>query len=113
MEGQRCKREIESALGGYCQICNRLDAKPFHIHHMCYVPNDIIYDNYKVKGEYYVALHPVVMKATWRFRLLCGTCHSLLGSLPKWPAEQTHRMIYVLSTMDEKRYVSPTRYEQL
>ena len=113
MEGQRCKQEIKSALGGRCQICDRLDAKQFHIHHMCYVPDDIIYDNYKVKDEYYMDLHPIVMKEIWRFRLLCGTCHSLLGPLPRWPVEQTHRMINVLSTMDEKRHAYPTRYEQL
>ena len=113
IEGQRCTREIKSVLGGRCQICNRPDAKQFHIHHMCYIPDDIIYGNYKVKYEYYIDLHPVVMKETWRFRLLCGTCHSLLGPLPKWPAEQTHRMIEMLSIMDAKRYIHPIRYEQL
>ena len=113
IEGQRCKREIKSVLGGHCHICNRSDSKQFHIHHMCYIPADIIYDNYKVKYEYYIDLHPVVMKETWRFRLLCGTCHSLLGPLPKWPAEQTHRMIDILSIMDAKRYIHPIRYEQL
>lgn len=113
IEGQRCKREIKSVLGGRCQICNRSDAKQLHIHHMCYIPDDIIYGNYKVKDEYYIDLHPVVMKETWRFRLLCGTCHSLLGPLPKWPAEQTHKMIDMLSSMDAKRYIHPIRYGQL
>ena len=111
--GPKCKQETKSVLGGRCHICHRTDARQFHIHHMCYMPDDVIYDNYKVKNEYYIRLHPVVMRDMWRFRLLCGTCHGLIGQLSTRPVGQRHLMIDILRIMDEKRYVYPTKYEDL
>lgn len=112
-EGSRRKQEIKSILGGRCHICRRTDARQFHIHHMCYMPDDITYDSYKVKSEYYIHLHPVVMRETWRFRLLCGTCHSLIGPLSVWPSGQVQLMIDMLRTMDKKRHMHPSRYNDL
>lgn len=114
-EGARSKQEMELFLGGRCQICHRTNVKQFHIHHMCYMPfpNDIIYDNYAYSDEYHIMLRSVVMSEKWRFRLLCGACHQIIGPLAVWPFRQTNLLNDILHIMDEKRYVYPTNYNDL
>lgn len=112
-ESKRCKQGMASILGGKCHICHRTEMSQTHIHHMCYIPDDIIYENYKNKNEYYIDLYPVVKKEVWRFRLLCGTCHILIGQMSVRPPEQIPLIIDILHTMDEKRHSHPTKYEDL
>ena len=111
-EGQQRRSDILEMLGGRCSICHR-DKDPLHIHHMCYMPDDIIYDNYlKNLPKYYIDLHGVVMREQWRFRLLCGGCHMLVGRMAQH-SEDIDRVRGILKEMDAMRAMHPTEHQTL
>ena len=112
-EGRRRRREIVDMMGGRCDICHRDEVK-LHIHHMCYVPDDIIYDNYlKNRWKYYVDLYDVVVRERWRFRLLCGSCHLVMGAMGRYPLESVSRMLDIVEEMDTMRITHPMEYRAL
>ena len=112
-EGRQRKLEIVEMLGGRCNICQR-DKVKLHIHHMCYVPGDIIYDNYpKNRPKYYVDLYGVVVRERWRFRLLCGSCHMVMGKMERHPPGDVGRMLDIVAKMDAMRATHPTEHRAL
>ena len=112
-EGPRRKAEIVRMLGGRCGICHR-DEVMLHIHHMCYVPDDVIYDNYsKNRWKYYIDLHGVVVREQRRFRLLCGSCHMVMGWMEKYPPENVGQMLGIVKEMSAMRAMHPTEHDAL
>ncbi len=112
-KGQQRRLEIVEMLGGRCNICQR-DKIKLHIHHMCYVPGDIIYDNYpKNRPKYYVDLYDVIVREQWRFRLLCGSCHMIMGKMEQYPHEDVDRMLDIVEEMDAMRATHPTEHRTL
>ncbi len=112
VEGRKSRQRMISFLGGRCQICSRAHLRQYHIHHMCYMASgDIVRGDYVNRHEYYVMLHQAVMREKWRFRLLCGTCHSLIGPLSTWLPGQVNALTDILRVMDEKKHEHPTRYD--
>lgn len=112
-EGRQRKLEIVEMLGGRCNICRR-DKVLLHIHHMCYVPDDIIYDNYpKNRPEYYIDLYDVVVRERWRFRLLCGSCHMVMGKMERHLPGNVGRMLDIVEEMDAMRATHPTKHRAL
>ena len=112
VEGQRRRSEIVEMLGGRCSICRR-DKVTLHIHHMCYMPDDVIYDNYPNNPmKYYIDLHGVVVREQRRFRLLCGGCHRLIGSMER-RSEDIGRMLDIIKEMDAMRDIHPTKHQAL
>lgn len=110
-EGRRRRLEIVNMLGGRCNICCR-DKIKLHIHHMCYVPDDAIYDNYlKNIPKYYVDLYPLVRDNPGRFRLLCGSCHIVMGKMEQHP--DVGRIRDIVEEMDAMRAVHPTEHQEL
>lgn len=113
LEGRRRQLEIKGMLGGRCNICHR-DKGALQIHHMWYVPNDIIYDNYsKNRMEYYIDLYDKVVQELERFRLVCGTCHKMIGRIEKCPSEDVTRLLDVVKEMDIMRTAHPTEHGAL
>lgn len=112
-EGRQRRLEIVEMLGGRCNICQR-DKINLHIHHMCYVPSDIIYDNYpKNRPKYYVDLYDVIVREQWRFRLLCGSCHIIMGKMEQYPSGDVGRMLDIVEEMDVMRAMHPTEHRTL
>ena len=112
-EGRQRRREIAEMLGGRCNICRR-DKVTLHIHHMCYVPGDVIYDNYlRNLQKYYVDLYPLVSDNPDRFRLLCGSCHMVMGNMEKHPPGDIGRMLGIVEEMDAMRATHPTVHRAL
>ena len=113
-EGRQRRLEIVEMLGGRCNVCHRDKVKQLQIHHMCYVPDDIIYDNYpKNRPKYYVDLYDVVVRERWRFRLLCGGCHMVMGKMEKHPPGDVGRMLDIVEEMDAMRATHPTEHRAL
>lgn len=113
VEGRQRRLEIVEMLGGRCNICRRGKPEP-QIHHMCYVPGDIIYDNYpKNRPKYYIELYDVVVRERGRFRLLCGSCHTVIGSMERYTPEDVNRMLGIVEEMDAMRATHPTEYRAL
>lgn len=112
-EGQRRKLEIVNMLGRRCNICRR-DKVKLYIHHMCYVPDDVIYDNYpKNRPKYYVDLYDVVVRERGRFRLLCSSCHMIMGKMERYPPENVSQMLGIVEEMDAMRTTHPTEHRAL
>ena len=111
-EGAQRRSEIVEMLGGRCSICRR-DEVRLHIHHMCYMPDDVIYDNYPNNPmKYYIDLHGVAVREQWRFRLLCGSCHMLVGRMERHSAD-IDRILDILQKMDAMRAIYPTEHRAL
>ena len=82
--------KVYKTLGGKCRIkgCR----KPYAgltAHHMRYIPNDVIYKNYKPynstnKLRYLTDLYPLVKQNKSRFKLLCSTHHQALEKLTRY-----------------------------
>ena len=111
--GRQRKLEIRTMLGGRCNVCHR-DKVQLNIHHMCYMPADIIYDNYaKNQPKYYVDLYDLVVREPWRFRLLCRSCHMLMGKMEGYPPEDVGRMLGIVEEMDGMRATHTTEHRAL
>ena len=111
--GRQRRLEIVDMLGGRCNICHREEVK-LHIHHMCYVPDDIIYDNYPNNPpKYYIDLYDVVMQERWRFRLLCGSCHMIMGKMERYSPGSTSRMLDIVEEMVIMRATHPMEHRAL
>lgn len=112
-EGRQRKLDIVRMLGGRCVICRR-DKVKLYIHHMCYVPGDIIYANYpKNRPKYYIDLHGVVVREQERFRLLCDSCHMILGRMERHLPESVDRILGIVREMDAMRATHPTEHRDL
>lgn len=112
-EGRQRRLDIVEMLGGRCNICRR-DKVKLHIHHMCYVPDDVIYDNYpRNRPKYYVDLYPLVCDNPDRFRLLCGSCHMVMGKMERHPPGDVDRMLGIVEEMDAMRATHPTEHRAL
>ena len=113
MEGRRRRLEMVRMLGGRCAICRR-DKVKLQIHHMCYVPDDIIYDNYlKTPPKYDIDLYGVVVREQERFRLLCCICHKVIGRMERYTPEDVTRILGIVKEMDVMRTTHPTKYRDL
>ena len=113
MEGQQRRLDIIKMLGERCSICHS-DKGQLHIHHMCYMPDDIIYDNYpKNRLKYYIDLYDVVVRELWRFRLLCNSCHGILGRMEGYDSESITRLLVAVEDMDVMRVMHPTEHQAL
>ena len=81
---------------------------------MCYLPDDVIYDNYpKNHQKYYVDLYELVVRERWRFRLLCGSCHMVMGTMERHPPDDVDRMLGIVEEMDAMRATHPTEHRAL
>lgn len=111
-EGPRRKREIVEMLGGRCNVCRR-DEVRLYIHHMCYMPGDVVYDNYpRNRWRYYIDLYDIVVRERWRFRLLCDSCHGMVGWMEAY-AGDVGRIVKIVEEMDAMRATHPTEHRAL
>lgn len=113
-EGERLFAEMKEMLGGRCSACGR-DSVPLVIHHMYYLPNDVIAENYRSSKRYvyHIDLHPLVRDNPKRFRLLCRGCHRTIGLFYKFPADGRARMLDAVRAMVGMRCDHPTKHANL
>ena len=113
-EGKKRLAEMKDMLGGRCSACGR-DSVPLAIHHMYYLPDDVISKNYRSSKQYlyYIALYPRVHDNPGRFRLLCRGCHSVIGLFSKFPADARARMLDAVMVMADMRRDNPTKHADL
>lgn len=113
-EGERLFAEMKDMLGGRCSACGR-DSASLVIHHMYYLPDDVIAKNYRKSKRYvyHIDLYPLVRDNPKRFRLLCSGCHRAIGLFYKFPAEGRARMLDTVRAMVGMRRDHPTRYRDL
>lgn len=115
-EGRQRKLEIEKMLGGRCNICHRdkdEDKVRLNIHHMYYVPDDVIHANYpKNRPKYHIDLYPLVRDDPDRFRLLCDSCHRVMGRMERHP-QDVDQIRDIVEEMDTMRAAHPTKHDAL
>ncbi len=113
-EGEKLFAEMGKMLGGRCSACGR-DSVPLVIHHMCYLPDDVIAKNYRSSKRYvyHVDLYPLVRDNPGRFRLLCSGCHSVVGLFYEFPADARERMLEMVKVMADMRRDNPTKHADL
>lgn len=113
-EGERLFAEMKEMLGGRCSACGR-DSVPLPIHHMYYLPDDVISKNYRSSKQYvyYIDLYPLVRDNPKRFRLLCRGCHMTIGLFYKVPADGRARMLDAVRAMVDMRRDHPTKHADL
>ena len=111
-EGENFFAEIVEMLGGRCNICH--SEAELRIHHMYYLPDDVIAKNYPSRQYmYHIALYPRVRDNPDQFRLLCEACHSVIGLLYKFPATARVRMLDTARVMVGMRRDNPTKHADL
>lgn len=113
-EGKKRFAEMTEMLGSRCSVCG-LDSVPLAIHHMYYLPDDVISKNYHSSKQYmyYINLYPLVCDNPNRFRLLCRSCHSVIGLFYKFPADARARMLDAVRVMIGMRLDHPTKHVDL
>ena len=113
-EGKKRFTEMIKMLGGRCSVCRR-DSVPLAIHHIYYLPNDVISKNYRSSKQYlyHIDLYSLVCDNPKRFRLLCGGCHSMIGLFYKFPAGARARMLDTVRVMVGMRRDHPTKHADL
>ena len=113
-EGEKLFAEMKEVMGGRCSACGR-DSVPLVIHHMCYLPVDVISKNYPSSKQYayHIDLYPLVRDNPGRFRLLCNGCHELAGLLYEFPVDARERMLEMVKVMADMRRDNPTKYADL
>ena len=98
-----------------CQVCGRTEN--LLIHHMWYLQSDKgkVDKNYTTgnKHEYYNALYPAVQSDPDRFRLLCSSCHRIVGLFQSMKPESRKRMLSEIRTQIQLRKKHPTKYDDL
>ena len=112
-EGERLFAEMKEMLGGRCAVCERDSA--LVIHHMYYLPDDVIAKNYRSSKQYvyHIDLYPLVRDNPKRFRLLCSGCHRAIGLFYKFPADGRARMLDAVRVMVGMRRDHPTKHADL
>ena len=107
--------EMKRWFGNKCHVCGY--AEQLVIHHMWYLQSDKgkVAKNYTTgnKHEYYIALYPTVRSEPDRFRLLCNSCHKIVGLLQSMKLESRKRMLAETRTQIRLRKEHPTRYNDL
>ena len=113
-EGKKLFTEMKEMLGGICSACGR-DSVQLVIHHMYYLPDDVIAKNYRSSKQYlyHINLCPLVRDNPGRFRLLCSGCHSVIGLLYKFPVDARARMLGTVRVMADMRCDNPTKHADL
>lgn len=113
-EGERLFAAMKEMLGGRCSACGR-DSGTLVIHHMCYLPDDVIAENYRQSKRYlyHIDLYPLVRGNPGRFLLLCTGCHSKVGLLYEFPPDARARMLDTVRVMAGMRRDNPTKYADL
>ena len=113
-EGKKRFDEMAEMLGGRCSVCER-DSVPLAIHHMYYLPDDVISKNYRSSKQYmyYIDLYPLVCDNPSRFRLLCRSCHSVIGLFYEFSADARTRMLGAVRDMVGMRSDHPTKHADL
>lgn len=61
----------------------------------------------------YIDLYDVVVREQWRFRLLCSSCHGVLGRIERYTSGSVNRMLGVVKEMDVMRGTHPTEHQAL
>ena len=105
--------ELKHLYGDKCQVCGRTER--LSIHHMWYLQGDKVDKKYTTgnKHEYYNSLYPVVKSEPNRFRLLCSSCHRVVGLVQSMKPESRKRMLVEIRTQTQLRSKHPTRYNDL
>ena len=113
-EGKKRFAEMKDMLGGKCSACRR-DSVPLVIHHMYYLPDDVISKNYRSSKRYvyHIDLYPRVRDNPDQFRLLCSGCHMEIGLFQEFETEARTRMFAAVRVMADMRRDNPTKYEDL
>ncbi len=113
-KGKNRLAEMTEMLGGRCSVCGR-DSVPLAIHHMYYLPNDVISKNYRSSKQYlyHIDLYSLVCDNPKRFRLLCGGCHGMIGLFYKFSADARARMLDTVRVMADMRLDHPTKHADL
>lgn len=106
--------EMKRWFGDRCHVCGRTDK--LSIHHMWYLKSgDAVDKKYTTsdKHVYYNELYPLVKSEPDRFRLLCNTCHKIVGLFQSLNSESRKRMLVEAHTQNQMRIKYPTRYKDL
>ena len=113
-EGKKLFAEMKKMLGDRCSVCKR-DSVSLVIHHMCYLPDDVIDKNYRSSKRYmyHIDLYPLVRDNPGRFRLLCRGCHSTIGQFYKFPVDVRARILDTVKVMAGMRRDNPTKHADL
>ena len=113
-EGERLFAEMKEMLGGRCLVCER-DSVPLVIHHMYYLPDDMISKNYHSSKQYvyHIDLYPLVRDNPSRFRLLCSGCHRAISLLYEFRVDARARMLDTVRVMIDMRRNHPTKHADL
>ena len=107
------KHEMRNLFKNKCGICH-IQADNLAIHHMCYMPDDVIYANYKrTPPKYYLDLAPIVRKEPWRFMLLCSGCHMMIGKMEKKSSKTISRLVDIARKMAKMCSMHTTKYDNL
>ena len=114
LEGKQRFAEMKKMLGGRCSACGR-ERIPLVIHHMYYLPGDVISKNYSSSRQhmYHIDLYPLVRDNPGRFLLLCSGCHSTIGQFYEFPADARARMLDTVRDMVKMRRDNPTKHVDL
>lgn len=114
IKGAGARRRMSELLGGRCSVCRTRNFGQRHIHHMWYVPDDVIYAKYKSKpyGRYHMDLLQMVESSPDRFRLLCQSCHFAVGKVESiYKHAGLDGFLAIISEMDAARSGHPTTYK--
>ena len=113
-EGERLFAEMKEMLGGRCSACGQ-GSVPLVIHHMYYLPDDVISKNYRSSRQYvyHIHLHPLVRDNPSRFRLLCSGCHRAISLLYEFRVDARARMLDAVKVMIDMRRDHPTKHADL
>ena len=107
--------DLKRRYGDRCQVCGRTEN--LLIHHMWYLQSDKdkVDKNYTTgnKHEYYNALYLAVQSDPDRFRLLCRSCHRVVGLFQSMKPESRKRMFAEIRTQIQLRKKHPTKYNDL
>ena len=110
-DGKRLFAEMKEMLGSRCSVCKR-GSVPLVIHHMYYLPDDVIAENYRSSKQYmyHIDLYPLVCDNSSRFRLLCNGCHSTISWFYKSHTDVRMRMLNMGRVMADMRRANPTKH---
>ena len=112
-EGKKRFAEMTEMLGDRCSVCG--GTLRLVIHHMYYLPDDVISENYRSSKQYvyHIDLYPLVCDNPKRFRLLCNGCHSVIGLFYTFSADAKERMLDTVKIMIDMRRDHPTKHTDL
>ena len=105
--------ELKHMYGDKCQVCGRTER--LSIHHMWYLQGDIVVKNYTTgnKHEYYITLYTIVKSELDRFRLLCNSCHRIVGLFQSMQPESRKRMLTEIRIQNHLRSKYPIKHNEL